>query len=169
VKRELASLDVERLASEMAETDLAGMVCIKGPGDIEGQLHLISRCLEGVTEELLTTRLGADTGRVLCAYEQEDGSLSLSPDGSGGSVPGLDGKALSRDDVAAIVAHTAPVPGAWVREGGDVDKDHPARWRKVSVLRDVVLLPVTKASGGRWVSRHGDRTISISETGLERM
>ncbi|MEU0059145.1 CRISPR-associated endonuclease Cas3'' [Streptomyces sp. NPDC006334] len=169
VKRELESLDVERQASQMAETDLAAVVGISGPGDVQGQLHLISRRLEGVTEELLTTRLGADTGRVLCAYTQSDGFLSVSPDGSGGAVPGLDGRALSRDDVADVVAHTAPVPGTWVREGGEVDKDHPVRWKKVSTLRDVVLLPMTRAAGGRWVGRRGDRTIVVSEVGLERL
>jgi CRISPR-associated endonuclease/helicase Cas3 len=169
VKRELESLDVERRVSQMAEADLAALVGISGPGDIEGQLHLISRRIEGVTEELLTTRLGADTGRVLCSYVQEDGSLSVSPDGSGGPVPGLDGTALDRDDVAGIVAHTAPVPGTWVREGGDVEKDHPAGWRRVSTLRDVVLLPMTRAADGRWVCRRGDRTIAVSEVGLEQM
>lgn len=169
VKRELESLDVERLASEMAETGLASMVGISGPGDIEGQLHLISRRLEGVTQELLTTRLGADTGRVVCAYEQEDGPLSLTPDGSGGSVPGLDGRALSREDVARVVAHTAPVPGTWVRESGDAEKDRPARWRKVSTLRDVVLLSMAKSADGRWVCRRGDRVIAVSEVGLEQM
>ncbi|MFF8932315.1 CRISPR-associated endonuclease Cas3'' [Streptomyces longwoodensis] len=168
VMRELKPLDVERVASARAESDLAGLVGIKGPGDIEGQLHLISRHLEGVTEELLTTRLGADTGRVLCAYVQRDGSLSLSPDGADGAVPGLNGKALSRDEAAAIVAHTAPVPGTWVREGGDAEKDHPARWREVSTLRDVVLLPMTQAAGGRWVCHRGDRMIVVSEAGLER-
>lgn len=169
VARELESLDVGRRASEMAETDLAAMVGIKGPGDIEGQLHLISRRLEGVTQELLTTRLGADTGRVLCAYVREDGSFCLSPDGAGGAVPGLGAKALSRDDVAALVAHTAPVPGMWVRGGGDMAQDHPARWRKVSTLRDVVLLPVTRAADGRWVCRRGDQMIAISEVGLEQI
>lgn len=168
VQRELKSLDVERLASEMAETDLAAMVGIKGPGSIGGQLHLISQRIEGVTEELLTTRLGADTGRVLCAYVQEDGSLTLARDGSGGAVPGLDGRSLSREDVAAVAAHTAPVPGAWVREGADAEKDHPASWQQVSTLRDVVLLPMRRAGDGRWACSRGGHTIGVSVTGLER-
>ncbi|MGW4147634.1 hypothetical protein [Streptomyces albogriseolus] len=167
-QRELESLDVERLASEMAETDLARMVGIKGPGSIGGQLHLISQRIEGVTEELLTTRLGADAGRVLCAYVQEDGSLTLARDGSGGAVPGVDGASLSREDVAAVAAHTAPVPGAWVREGADAEKDHPASWQQVSTLRDVVLLPMRRAGDGRWACSRGGHTIGVSVTGLER-
>ncbi|MFE9617822.1 CRISPR-associated endonuclease Cas3'' [Streptomyces sp. NPDC006384] len=168
VERELKSLDVERLASEMAETDLAAMVGISGPGNIEGQLHLISRRLEGVTEELLTTRLGADTGRVLCAYVQEDGSLTLARDGSGGPVPGLDGRPLSRDDVAAVAAHTAPVPGKWVREGADAERDHPAPWKKISTLRDVVLLPMREVKDGLWTCPRGAHTIGVSAAGLEQ-
>ncbi|MFF7117024.1 CRISPR-associated endonuclease Cas3'' [Streptomyces albogriseolus] len=168
VQRELKSLDVERLASEMAETDLAAMVGIKGPGSIGGQLHLISQRIEGVTAELLTTRLGADTGRVLCAYVQEDGSLTLARDGSGGAVPGLDGRSLSREDVAAVAARTAPVPGTWVREGADAERDHPAPWQQVSTLRDVVLLPMHGAGDGRWACSRGGHTIGVSVTGLER-
>jgi CRISPR-associated endonuclease/helicase Cas3 len=169
VERELKSLDVERLASEMAETDLAAMVGISGPGNIEGQLHLISQRLEGVTEELLTTRLGADTGRVLCAYVQKDGSLTLARNGSGGPVPGLDGRPLSRVDVAAIVAHTAPVPGRWVREGTDAEREHPAQWKRISTLRDVVLLRMT-AADNQWTCRLGDRVIAVSEeAGLEQI
>ncbi|MGW4102034.1 CRISPR-associated endonuclease Cas3'' [Streptomyces sp. NPDC004976] len=168
VERELKSLDVERLASEMAETGLAAMVGISGPGNIGGQLHLISRRLDGVTEELLTTRLGADTGRVLCTYVQKDGSLTLARNGSGGPVPGLDGRPLSRGDVAAVAAHTAPVPGKWVREGADPARDHPAAWKKIATLQDVVLLRMTKDEDGRWSSPRGDRSITVSKIGLEQ-
>ncbi|MYS42331.1 CRISPR-associated endonuclease Cas3'' [Streptomyces sp. SID5998] len=168
VERELTSLDVERVASEMAETDLAAMVGISGPGNIEGQLHLISQRIEGVTEELLTTRLGADTGRVLCAYEQSDGSLTLGRNGDDGPVPGLDGRSLSREDVAAVAAHTAPVPGKWVREGADAEMDHPAPWKKIPTLRDVVLLPMREVEDGLWTCPRGTHTIGVSVTGLER-
>jgi CRISPR-associated endonuclease/helicase Cas3 len=161
-------LDVERVASEMAETDLAAMVGISSPRNIGGQLHLISRRLEGVTEDLLTTRLGADTGRVLCAYVQEDGSLALARNGSGGPVPGLDGRPLNRDGVAAVAAHTAPVPGRWVREGADAERDHPASWKKISTLRDVVLLPMREVGDGLWTCPRGAYTIGVSAAGLER-
>ncbi|GAA5064821.1 CRISPR-associated endonuclease Cas3'' [Streptomyces similanensis] len=167
VERELRHLDGERLASTMAETDLAGMVAIKGPGDIQGSLHLISRRLEGVTEELLTTRLGADTGRVVCAYVHDDGRRTLDAAGSV-ALPGADGRRLNREAVARIVAHTAPVPGTWIRDGA-AEHEPLAGWRKESALRDVTVLPVTRSGEGRWTCRCGDRTIAVSEVGLERL
>ncbi|MFE0200487.1 CRISPR-associated endonuclease Cas3'' [[Kitasatospora] papulosa] len=166
VRRELKALDSERLAAEMAETDLAEMVGIPGPGDVGGRLHLISRRLDGVTEELLTTRLGADTGRALCLYEQEDGRLTLD---AGGSVelPGAGRRALRREDVAQVISHVAPVPGRWTREGED-SVPLPASWAERSALSDLVLLRMTR-DGGRWSCRRDGRTIFISEVGLERI
>ncbi|MFI2764821.1 CRISPR-associated endonuclease Cas3'' [Streptomyces echinatus] len=165
--QELRLLDGERLASTTAQTDLARMVCISGPGDIQGNLHLISGRLEGVTEELLTTRLGADTGRVVCAYVQDDGRQTL--DEAGLLVlPGTDGHPLDRDAVARIVAHVAPVPGTWVRDSGR-GSDLPVAWRKETALRDLTVLPMTRAVDGRWSCRCGDRTIGMSEVGLEQL
>ncbi|MCN9242709.1 CRISPR-associated endonuclease Cas3'' [Streptomyces sp. RY43-2] len=165
-KQELRVLDGERLASTMAETDLADMVDIGGPGDIQGNLHLISRQLEGVTEELLTTRLGADTGRVLCVYVQEDGRQTLDTAGAV-PVPGAEGRPLNRDAIARIVAHVAPVPGKWVRDAASMSL--PDAWGKSSALRDLTVLLMTKAGDGLWSCRCGDRTIGISEVGIEQL
>ncbi|MFJ2565735.1 CRISPR-associated endonuclease Cas3'' [Streptomyces sp. NPDC087568] len=167
VEQELGLLDGERLASTMAETDLAAMVGIRGPGDIQGNLHLISRQLEGVTEELLTTRLGADTGRVVCVYVQDDGQRTLDEAGSI-DLPGIEGVPLDREAVAQIVAHVAPVPGKWVRDSAQVS-ELPAAWRKTSALRDLTVLPMTRAGDSGWSCRFGDRTIAISEVGLEQL
>ncbi len=165
VEQELRLLDGERLASTMAETSLADMVGIKGPGDVQGNLHLISRQLEGVTEELLTTRLGADTGRVLCVYVQGDGRQTLDAVGSL-PLPGADGQPLNQDAVARIVARVAPVPGKWVRNSRT--SEPPAAWDKKSALRDLVVLSMTRAGDGRWNCRCGDRMIVTSEVGLEQ-
>ncbi|MEU4496962.1 CRISPR-associated endonuclease Cas3'' [Streptomyces sp. NPDC023998] len=166
VRRELKSLDSERVAAEMAETNLAEIVSIPGPGDIGGHLHLISRRLEGVTEELVTTRLGADTGRVLCLYEQGDGRLTLDAGGSVG-LPGAGRGTLRREDVAQLVSHVAPVPGRWVREGDEAGA-LPASWAEQAALRDVVLLQMTW-DGDRWSCRRGGRTICTSVVGLEQI
>ncbi|TVZ90481.1 CRISPR-associated endonuclease Cas3'' [Streptomyces sp. BK340] len=168
VEEELRFLDGERLASTVAETDLASMVAIKGPGDIQGNLHLISRQLEGVTEELLTTRLGADTGRVVCVYVQENGQRTLDEAGCISVPGGAGGGPLSRDAVALIVAHVAPVPGKWTRDTA-LSSELPDAWRKEFALRGLMVLLMTRAADGRWSCRCGDRTISISEVGLEQL
>lgn len=165
-QRELRRMDAERLANETAEAHLANMVAICAPADVAGNLYELSRQEAGVTEELLTTRLGADTGRVLCLYEQPDGTLTLHEDGTlplpVGGQHGLNHAAL-----AQVMARVAPVPGRWLR--GAEGQPAPKGWDKHPVLRDLALLRMQPAGGNgpAWTGRHGTRTIRISRVGLE--
>jgi CRISPR-associated endonuclease/helicase Cas3 len=165
-QRELRAMDAERQAEEAAERHLAAMAGIGAPADVNGDLHRLSRREAGVTEELLTTRLGADTGRLLCLYEQPEGTLTL--DEAGGlKLPGADGSALTRADLAQIMARVAPVPGKWLL-GEAVEQLAAASWQKHPMLRDVVLLRVRCEGADHWVGQHGGREIAISaETGIE--
>jgi CRISPR-associated endonuclease/helicase Cas3 len=170
VRRELERLDGERTAGESAEAYLADLVGVCAPEDVAGDLHRLSRREAGVSEELLTTRLGADTGRVLCVFEQADGSVSLD---AGGEVP-LPGAGLSKDDLRVVMAHVAPVPGRWLRAGEAEAEGLPQGWERHSVLRDVAVLRMSPADGGAaergegvWSCRRGGLTISVSKVGLE--
>lgn len=163
--RELRAFDAERRADEMAEHHLATMVGIRGPADVGTNLHLLSRHEQGVTEELLTTRLGADTGRLLCLYEQPDGSLALSPDGTT-KLP-RSGRP-SRADIACVVSHAAPVPGRWLRDAGE-DGLVPASWSKQALLRDLVPIRMRPDGHDSWTGRNGQQVIRTSEVGLEAL
>ncbi|MGA5321609.1 CRISPR-associated helicase Cas3' [Streptomyces seoulensis] len=163
---ELQRMDAERYAKEAAETHMATMTTICGPYDVNGNLHELSRREAGVTEELLTTRLGADSGRVLCLYEQQDGSLTLD-EGGRLEMPAASRGALTALDLRTVMAHVAPVPGRWLRDGEG--QPLPRGWDKTPVLRDLVLLRMQRADdpGSAWTSRYGGRTIRISDVGLE--
>lgn len=158
--RELRRMDAQRRAEEAAEESLAGMVGICAPVDVAGDLHRLSRCEDGVTEELLTTRLGADTGRVLCLYEQEEGVLTLD---QAGTTPLPKPSDAVREKLERVLPHVAPVPGAWVREGEPL----PADWGAQPLLRHLVLLRMRPTGPTTWECRHGNRTIRMSEVGLE--
>lgn len=166
-KRELRQMDAERLADEAAQVHLAGMVAICAPADVAGDLSKLSRREAGVTEELLTTRLGADSGRVLCLYEQPDSTLTLDEAGAlplpKGGQHGLTYAALTQ-----VMAHVAPVPGRWLR--GAEGQPAPKGWDRHPMLRDLVLLRMQRDDRGgglRWSCRHGSRTVRISSVGLE--
>ncbi|NKI41099.1 CRISPR-associated endonuclease Cas3'' [Streptomyces physcomitrii] len=164
VGRELRDLDLERLASQAAETSLADMVAIGGPGDVQGYLHLLSRRVEGVDEDLLTTRLGADTGRVVCVYAQPDGAWMLDESGEAG-LP--EGPRPSRRELAEVMARVVPVPGRWLRDGG---VEHPPGWRQQPLLREVGVLVLTPGEEGEgWRCGLGERTIALSEVGVEEL
>jgi hypothetical protein len=53
--------------------------------------------------------------------------------------------------------------------GADPARDHPAAWKKIAALQDVVLLRMAKGVDGRWASARGDQSIAVSEAGLERI
>ncbi|MCE7081677.1 CRISPR-associated helicase Cas3' [Streptomyces sp. ST2-7A] len=163
--RELDRMDEERLARDSAETHLARMTTIPAPFEIKCDLRPISRAEAGVSEELLTTRLGADTGRVLCLFEQPDGQPALRPQGS----PNLpsDWRSPSRNTLETIMQHVVPVPGSWLR--GDTDAEKlPDAWKKRSLLRDLTLLRFHDEGKG-WQTRGGESPLTYShDYGLER-
>ncbi|MEU8764272.1 CRISPR-associated endonuclease Cas3'' [Streptomyces sp. NPDC048659] len=166
VHRELKRMDGERCAGEAAESYLAELAGICAPADVAGDLHRLSRRESGVTQELLTTRLGADSGRVLCVYEQGSGALTLDAEGRV-AVPVRRG-GLSRDELVLLVEHAAPVPGRWLLDESGREPV-PDGWGKHPLLRDLVVLRMTPAGDGTWSTRGpGGRTITISHVGIER-
>ncbi|MGW2476876.1 CRISPR-associated helicase Cas3' [Streptomyces sp. NPDC001665] len=164
VRAELARLDEERLAREAAERHMAAWTGICAPADVRGDLSKLSLREAGVSEELLTTRLGADTGRVLCLYKQPGGAFTLDPEGS---LPAPTGgrHGLTATQLADVARRCAPVPGRWLRDE-EPDSAVPRTWGTHPSLRGLVLLRMTP-SGDTWSSRHGRSTISISDVGLE--
>ncbi|MEE1790583.1 CRISPR-associated endonuclease Cas3'' [Streptomyces sp. BE308] len=164
-REELARLDEERLAGEAAERHMAAWAGICAPADVKGDLSKLSRREEGVTEELLTTRLGADTGRVLCLYEQADGTVTLDPAGRV-LVPAGGHHGLGTGELAGVAGRVAPVPGRWLR-GDPLDGAVPKKWGTHPSLRDLVLLRMSPDGREIWKCRHGRYTISVSEVGLE--
>ncbi|WP_433888465.1 CRISPR-associated helicase Cas3' [Streptomyces sp. CA-111067] len=165
-QRELRQMDAERQANESAAKHFATVVGIDGPADVNDDLHQLSRREPGTTEELLTTRLGADSGRLLCLYEQPDGTtLTLDEDGRT-ALPKGGRHSPSRAELAQIMAHTAPVPGKWLLGEGETGLT-PRSWEERSMLRDLVPLRMRPDGAGVWRGRHGGRTITISDLGLE--
>ncbi|MFG3370562.1 CRISPR-associated endonuclease Cas3'' [Streptomyces sp. NPDC048156] len=169
-QRELRRMDAERLAGEAAEAHLAAMAGICSPADVAGDLHRLSRREAGVTEELLTTRLGADSGRVLCLYEQSSGAMTLDEAGTL-PLPTRGRNGLSHAELAQVMTNTAPVPGKWLRTEGVEGHAAPKGWDRQPMLRDLVLLRMRPTgrddTGAVWSCRHGTRTIRISAAGLE--
>ncbi|MFE4055247.1 CRISPR-associated endonuclease Cas3'' [Streptomyces sp. NPDC059096] len=164
-REQLRQMDAEREAGEMAEEHLADLVGICAPADVAYDLNRLSRRESGVTEELLTTRLGADSGRVLCVFEQPGGAVSLDSHGVL-PLPKAGRHGLTRDALALVMDHVAPVPGRWLRDG-TAGFPAPRGWDKQPVLRDVVLLRMRPAPDGSWVCSDGTKTITVSEVGLE--
>ncbi|MEN3541182.1 CRISPR-associated helicase Cas3' [Microbispora sp. ZYX-F-249] len=147
--------DLERIADEQTKDMYASMAAIPEPH----VLRDLSDLSQGEIVDEFSTRLGADSGRVVCCSPTTDGTLLLPP---GEVLPesgeGRDGR-FTRHQVRRIVQETIPVPGTWLRDLPD-DNHAPTAWRDNPHLRDLVL--VTFPALGE-PGRLGDRTIRLSD------
>ncbi|MDT0300830.1 CRISPR-associated helicase Cas3' [Streptomonospora wellingtoniae] len=156
-------LDAQRDAGVLAEQQLAQVTAIPAPADV-GDLAKLSNDGATVDDTLVTTRLGADSQRVVCAYTQPDGTLTLDPAGD---------RRLPRGDLttaatAEIIAHSMPVPGTWLTGHGD-DCEPPASWsRRPSAAALALLRLHPGAEDDRWQCRIGQRVLTMSDIGLHR-
>ncbi|MFG2441062.1 CRISPR-associated helicase Cas3' [Streptomyces sp. NPDC048508] len=166
----LQPLDQRREGARVAEETLAAMTAISAPFSVRGDLSRLSTSAAHSSGDLLTTRLGADTGRLLLLFTQDGGVVSLDEDGCfplpGRGVP-------DRSTVRRIIARTVPVPGNWLPAADD-RQVLPAGWSKQAYLRDLVLLPLT--GGGRtgsdvvWHGQLGRLQLQFTRViGIERV
>jgi CRISPR-associated endonuclease/helicase Cas3 len=136
----LFQLTLERLARESAQEGLANVTAIPRPDDVD-DLHQLSP--GSVDEDLITTRLGADSVLVLCPFDRGDGRqfldaectqpLPLMGDGPAGR--------FTRAQVISVLAHTVPmVRGRWMDDCGP-SNTAPGTWQGEHALAGIVLLP----------------------------
>ncbi|MBD0670758.1 CRISPR-associated helicase Cas3' [Streptomyces sp. CBMA156] len=160
--QELQRMDAERIASAAAEAQLADLTGIKSPYDVRDDLSPLSDRGLGISEDMLTTRLGADSGRAVCVFEREGGRPSLAPDRH---VPLPSSRAApKREDLALIMRHTVPLPGRWLA-GRTEENAVPKAWSDRPLLADLALLRLCR-DGERWTGRLGERRIEYSNVGI---
>ncbi|WP_246445194.1 CRISPR-associated helicase Cas3' [Actinomadura kijaniata] len=149
----LQAADGQRLAEQAAQRQLAEIVGIDPP--YERRLHdlwRLSNTSVPVDEAMIATRLGADSARLVCLYEQAPDRWTLDEEGQL-PVPGLHGKTRVTAPQARLIAqHVIPVPGSWLSDDADL-LDAPQSWQDNSVLRGWALLAMRRAPEGGWAGR----------------
>lgn len=161
--RRIAHADGERQATQAAQRQIAELIKIEPPYGRLGDLWQLSNAKAEVDESLITTRLGADSARLVCIYEQEPGRWTLDEDGAI-PVPGLDGSARITQAEARLVAnHMIPVPGTWLEGEAELLEPSPA-WSKNSVLADWKLLRMRRRIEGTWYGRIRSEDVRYQQT-----
>ncbi|MEU8271827.1 CRISPR-associated helicase Cas3' [Sphaerisporangium sp. NPDC049002] len=149
--------DVARLADEQTKDLYAQMAAIPAPGRV-GDLSRLSGD-EFVNE--YSTRLGADSGRVVCCTVGVDGRPMLGdkplPVVEAGGRAGR--KWFTKEQVRLVMSNTIPVPGTWLR-GLSADNAAPPAWADSPHLSNLVLV---RMSGEQPSGPLGDRTLWLSE------
>ncbi|MET9254612.1 CRISPR-associated endonuclease Cas3'' [Streptomyces sp. NPDC003717] len=144
----LSDWDLERLGDDMARSALAGMVALPPPHRISS-LHTLTT--SDADEDLVRTRLGADSVQVLPVFMDESGrwldeectkSLPLTGSGPKGR--------FNATEVRELLAYVAPLAhGAW-RAACGRPHEPPATWSKEPRLARLVLLPHTPTGAAGW-------------------
>jgi CRISPR-associated endonuclease/helicase Cas3 len=129
-----------RLGTELAQEQLADLVAIEAPWNLSSLYELTEI---DVDPELLATRFGADSVRVLPVFADDAGEAWLDADCTI-RVPGGDGTPPSRRECWTIIERTIPVRGGlWYRtwlERPEPGSEPLESWARNSHLRDLVRL-----------------------------
>ncbi|MEU5331399.1 CRISPR-associated helicase Cas3' [Streptomyces parvus] len=153
----------EHKGKETAERSVAALCAVPRARQV-AELHEL-HALEGEEDEWeVSTRLGADSVRLLCAYVQEGGRLTLDAEGEqplpempeDGMMPAL--------RVRQVMRRTIPVRADWFREADPAAFSPLSSWAEhpvlgdLRVLRQPVHLGVAQAVevGGRTLRLHQD-------------
>ncbi|MGR6998789.1 CRISPR-associated helicase Cas3' [Yinghuangia aomiensis] len=158
-REHLARADIERVVDDMAEQQVAAMVRIRSPRGVGGDLYRLSSSSVEVDEGLIATRLGADSARVVCLYDQGDGRWTLDEDGFL-PAPGADGCPVDDAVVRVAADFVIPVPGAWL--SGEADGPLWPRWKRHAVLQGWKTVAFVRGASGEWSGRLKSGSASYS-------
>lgn len=119
-------------------------------------------------ERVISTRLGADSVRVLCVYEQSSGALTLDADNRLPLPESAPGARLRIGDVRSVMRRTIPVAADWF-DAEIRDQTTPRGWSDYAALSDLVVLrlPVRDGVVGEVTAKGRSLTLD-SELGLVR-
>lgn len=161
--RELRKLDNQRTVREHKASGTARWLAVPGPGELDGDLALLSRDHAGMEPELLSSVLGEDLVQVVCLYGhgRPGNEAHLLEEG----VPErrLKRGPKRRPVPGQLVAYLIPVPKRLVE---DVEGDADSAWRGMAALRNVLRLNLKQLEDGRWVYRGPKHRFCMSEHGL---
>lgn len=151
---------------EMAARGMADVVVVPRARSL-WELHQLHH-LEGAEDEWqAATRLGADSVRLLCAYRQPDGQITLDVAGQE-QLPAVDAEPTA-SDVRRVMRHTIPVRADWFARAEDGDHRPPASWSEHPMLGDLRVLCQPVVRGMAQAVRVGTKSLRLDpELGLVR-
>ncbi|MFB6504236.1 CRISPR-associated helicase Cas3' [Streptomyces sp. NPDC002466] len=163
--------DTRRQSDENAQQALAALVAV-GQHRTGTNLHPLTNSTH--SSELLTTRLGDPSIRVLPVWTDANGRYWLHPtQHTPRTRLPRRVKPSDRKTIRRLMRRTIPIPQKWISTGrpgsftNDPVTNPPDGWAKTPALRDIALLPHNRTKGG-YVSR-GKKTVTLHLTaGLSR-
>ncbi|WP_311136984.1 CRISPR-associated helicase Cas3' [Streptomyces griseomycini] len=147
---------------EMAERSMAGLLAVPRARSVSA-LHDLHDLPGEEDEWEVSTRLGADSVRLLCAYVQEDGQVTLDLEGEQ-LLPeaGSDGK-MTVSSVREVMRRTIPVRADWLKEADPDSIAPPKSWMEHPMLADLRVLRQPVQGGSARAVKVGGRTLRLDK------
>ncbi|MFI8307739.1 HD domain-containing protein [Streptomyces sp. NPDC085927] len=147
---------------ETAERSMAGLLAVPRARSVSA-LHDLHDLPGEEDEWEVSTRLGADSVRLLCAYVQEDGRATLDPEGEQ-LLPQVasDGK-MPVSSVREVMRRTIPVRADWLKEADPDAVAPPKSWTKHPMLGELRVLRQPVQGGSVQAVKVGGKTLRLDE------
>ncbi|MER6721425.1 CRISPR-associated helicase Cas3' [Streptomyces halstedii] len=126
--------------------------------------------MEGEEDEWeVSTRLGADSVRLLCAYAQEDGRLTLDAEGTQPLPEATRDGRMPAPAVRQVMRRTIPIRADWFRDAEPDSLSPPASWAEHPMLGDLRVLRQPIRQGRAQAVKVGDKALRLDhDLGLVR-
>ncbi|MFT9478710.1 CRISPR-associated helicase Cas3' [Streptomyces sp. Mo3] len=159
---------VAHKGKETAERSMAGLRAVFRARQVAQLVDL--HHLEGEEDEWeLSTRLGADSVRLLCAFVQEDGRVTLDPEGKESLPSASEGDRVPAAAVRKVMRRTIPVRSDWLHSPDGDSMSPPGSWTEHPMLGDLRVLYQPVQAGTVQAVQVGDKTLHLDENlGLVR-
>ncbi|MFD9784403.1 CRISPR-associated helicase Cas3' [[Kitasatospora] papulosa] len=159
----------EHKGKETAERSMAALCAVPRARLVQELYDLHD--LEGEEDEWeVSTRLGADSVRLLCTYAQEDGQLTLDAQGKQPLPEAREDGRMPASSVRQVMRRTIPVRADWFRDAEPDAFSPPSSWAEHPMLGDLRILRQPIRQGKAQAVKVGDKMLSLDQDlGLVRI
>ncbi|WP_258308922.1 HD domain-containing protein [Streptomyces sp. NWU339] len=147
---------------EMAERSMAALLAVPRALSVRA-LHDLHDLPGEEDEWEVSTRLGADSVRLLCAYVQEDGRVTLDLGGEQLLPHAAPDGRMPVSSVREVMRHTIPVRADWLKEADPESIAPPMAWTEHPMLGELRVLRQPVQGGSAQVVKIGGKTLRMDE------
>lgn len=158
----------EHKGREMAQRSMAGLLAVPRARSVS-VLHDLHNLPGEEDEWEVSTRLGADSVRLLCAYVHEDGRVTLDAEGEHLLPQAASGGAVPVSSVREVMRRTMAVRAEWLKEADPGTVAPPESWAQHPMLADLRVLYQPVQGGNAQPVKIGGKTLRLDkDCGLVR-
>ena len=153
---------------EMAERSMAGLLAVPRARSVSA-LHDLHNLPGEEDEWEVSTRLGADSVRLLCAYAHTDGRVTLDLEGEHVLPQAAPDGKMPVSLVREVMRRTMAVRADWLKEADFDSIAPPKSWTQHPMLADLRVVPQPVQGGSAQPVKIGGKTLRLdADCGLVR-